>query len=312
MEMAISVVPHQPTTATHHLQEMMRRHPLFFFFFMAYAFSWILTIPAILSEWGALPNSMLVIFFTIKSFGPAVAAYTMIRVTGGKTGVADFKRRIFQWRVRWTWYVFILLGIPAVMAVGACVLPGMWASFQGIKPAYFVVNYLITFVLIFFGGGPLGEEPGWRGFALPRMQNRFGALRANLLLGVMWTFWHLPDFLTSAQGGGPGAGLSPFYTRLPIFFLMVMALTFIFSWVFNHTGGSVFIALLLHASFNTFGGALQPLFSASIMTSSDLPFLIGVVVLAVLIVILTRGRLGCQPGQEQFLSPAEIEAQSEC
>ena len=296
--MATSIAPHPSTAARPGLQEVMRQHPLFFYFFMAYAFSWILSVPAILAERGTLPNAMFPVFFTIKSFGPAVAAYILIRITAGKAGLAGFRHRFFQWRVNWKWYVFILLGLPAVITLGACVLPGVLASFQGLNPAYFGVSYLINFVLIFIAGGPLGEEPGWRGFALPRLQSRYGALRANLLLGVLWTFWHLPDFLTSAQGGGPGVGLSPFYTRLPIFFIMVMALTFIFSWVFNHTGGSIFIALLLHASFNTFSGALQPLFSTPIMTSSDLPYLIGVVALAVLIFVLTRGRLGYQPGQE--------------
>ncbi len=274
----------------------MQRHPLFFFFLMAYAFSWILTIPAILSEWGLLPKATFMVFFIIKSFGPAVAAVIMTRIADGPAGVLHFRRRLLQWRAGWQWYVFILLGIPAVMVLGIVILPGVLASFQGLKPAFFAVSYLITFVLTFFGGGPLGEEPGWRGFALPRLQSRYGAWRATLLLGVMWTFWHLPDFLTSAQGGGPSAGLSPFYARLPIFFLMVMALAVVFTWVFNHTGGSIFIALLLHTVFNTFGGAVQPLFSAPILTSTDLPFLTGMVGLAGLIVILTRGQLGYRPG----------------
>jgi membrane protease YdiL (CAAX protease family) len=307
--MATSIAPHPSTTATHGLQAVIRQHPLFFYFLIAYAFSWILMIPAVLAEWGALPKGLFVILFTIKSFGPAVAAYVLIRITAGKAGLAGFKQRFFQGRVSWKWYVFILLGIPAVTVLGACVLPGVLASFQGLKPAYFGVSYLINFVLIFFAGGPLGEEPGWRGFALPRLQSRYGVLRANLLLGVMWTFWHLPDFLTSAQGGGPDVGLAPFYTRLPIFFVMVMALTFVFSWVYNHTGGSIFIALLLHASFNTFDGAIQPLFSAPIMTRSDLPYMIGTVGLAILITALTRGRLGYQPGQEQPSSPEKSEAQ---
>jgi membrane protease YdiL (CAAX protease family) len=88
-----------------------------------------------------------------------------------------------------------------------------------------------------------------------------------------------------------------------------MALAIIFTWVFNHTGGSVFIALLLHAVFNTFAGAVQPLFSAPIVTGTDLPFLIGSAMLAILIVILTRGQLGYRPSQEQPLSSGEVEAQ---
>ena len=264
-------------------------------------------IPAILSEWGILPNALFRIFFIIKSFGPFLAAIIMFRITEGKAGVLHLRQRLLLWHAGWQWYLFILLGIPVVILLGVVVLPGVLVSFQGLKPVYFGVSYLIGLVLIFFAGGPLGEEPGWRGCALPRMQQRYGALWANLLLGVIWTFWHLPDFLTSAQGGGASAGLSPFYTRLPIFFLMVMSLTIIFTWVFNHTGGSVFIAILLHAVFNTFAGAVQPLFSSPLMTNTDLPFLIGIGVLAILIAILTRGQLGYRPSQKQLLELGEIE-----
>jgi uncharacterized protein len=89
---------------------------------------------------------------------------------------------------------------------------------------------------------------------------------------------------------------------------MVMSLTIIFTWVFNHTGGSVFIAILLHAVFNSFAGAVQPLFSSPITTSTDLPFLTGIGVLAILIAILTRGQLGYQPSQKQLLEFGEVEA----
>jgi uncharacterized protein len=287
------------TPTSRNLQQWVQLHPLFSFFFMAYAISWVISIPVILSEWHILPKTAFTFnfFFIIKSFGPALAAYIMIRIMEGKEGWHNLRSRIRLLRVGWRWYVFILLGIPAVLLLGILVLPGALASFQGFPPN-FLVGYLISFILIFFGGGPLGEEPGWRGFALPRMQFRYGSLRATLLLGVLWTFWHLPDFLTSAQGGGPGVGLSTFYTRLPIFSLMVMALAIIFTWVFNHTQGSLFISILLHASINTFG-TVQPLFSAPSVISTDLPFLIGFGVPAILILILTRGQLGYQPENGQ-------------
>jgi len=174
------------------------------------------------------------------------------------------------------------------------------ASFQGLPRgslSYYLVFYLINFVIIFFFGGPLAEEPGWRGFALPRMQLRFGSLWGTMLLGVVWAFWHLPDFLTRAQGGGPGTGWGTFFTNLPIFVLLVVALNVVMTWVYNHTQGSLFIAILLHASINT-AGILPELFPApniSMMTMSNLALLIAMVVPALLIVILTRGRLGYQP-----------------
>lgn len=285
----------QSSSNSRSLKRFMQQHSLFSFFFMAYAFSWIILIPFICSEWSILPHmSVYKIFFALNPFvGPTLAAYIMNRITGEN----NLKNRLKQFKVGWQWYVFILLGIPAVLLFGIIILPGAITSFRGLSSSFFVA-YPLNFIAIFFLGGPLGEEIGWRGYALPRMQSRFGTLRATLLLGVLWTFWHLPHFFTSAQRGGPGTGLSIFYINLPIFFLMVMAITIIFTWVFNHTKGSLFIAILLHASINTFG-IVQPYFSAPIVTNTDLPFLIGFGILALMILILTRGRLGYIPNQEQ-------------
>ena len=275
---------------------------------MAYGFSWVLSIPAILSQWGVLPSATFVVFFTLKSFGPFIAAYLMTSMIEGREGVLRLRRSLRQVRAGWQWYVFILIGIPAVLLLGIVVLPGVPASFQGFPP-HFLVIYVVSFILIFFGGGPLGEEPGWRGFALPRMQPRYGPLWGTLLLGVLWAFWHLPDFLTMAQRGGPGTDFTTLLIiNFPIFFLMVMAMAVIFTWVYNHTRGSVFIAILLHASINAFGVAAA-LFKAPIVTSTDLAICIGVVAPALLILLLTRGRLGCRPGHEQPVGPGQSEAQ---
>jgi len=172
-------------------------------------------------------------------------------------------------------------------------MPGALASFTGLSPA-FLIGYPINFIAIFFLGGPLGEEIGWRGFALPRMQARWGALKASLLLAVLWTVWHLPHFLTSAQRGGPDAGLAPFYTQLPVFFVLLAALSIIFTWVYNHTRSSVFMAILLHASINTLSIAL-PLFPVPAVADSDLSVALGWGILALLILVFSRGRLGYAP-----------------
>ena len=287
----------QSTSGSRGLQQWMREHPLFSFFFMAYAFSWILLIPWVVSGWGILPQPIhSPLLFAAHTFGPTLAAYVMFRITEGQEGWLRLRSRIRQFRVGWKWYVLILVGIPTMILVGMLVMPEAAASFQGL-PKYFLVSYPFLFVLVFFGGGPLGEEIGWRGFALPRMQSRFGPLKATLLLGVLWALWHFPEFFSSAQLGGPGTGLSAFYIHLPIFLVMVVAITIIMTWVFNHTGGSVFIAILLHASFDTFGSAVQPLFSAPIVSSTNLPIALGMVVLAIPILILTRGKLGYQPNR---------------
>jgi membrane protease YdiL (CAAX protease family) len=282
------------------LGEWMRMHALFSYFFMAFTFSWIMTIPIVLAERGYLPSILFNIFFVLKAFaGPFLAAFVMVRVCEGREGLAHFRRRFVQIQAGWYWYLGILLGIPALFVLGILVQPGTMASFQGLPHkslAYFLVNYLVNFVIIFFFGGPLAEEPGWRGFALPRMQSRFGAQGGALLLGVVWAFWHLPDFLTRAQGGGPGTGWEAFFANFPVFVLLVISINLVMTWVYNHTKGSLFIAIFLHASINT-AGILVGLFPAPgnpVMTLSNLALLTGMVAPALLIVILTRGRLGYQ------------------
>jgi len=284
----------QPTPTSRNLQQLMREHPLFFFFFIAYAGTWIIFIPYVLAEWGLLHGNFTLVFVLKPFMGPFLAAFIMTGVLEGKAGILRLRQRLKQWRTGRGWYLFTLLGIPALILLGIVIQPGMLASFQGLKPAL-LVSYPLTYIAVFFGGGPLGEEPGWRGFALPRLQARHGALWGTLLLGLLWGFWHLPDFLTSAQGGGPGTGLTTFLINFPVFLLLVMALAIILTWVFNHTQGSIFISILVHASVNTPQVALVPLFLAVDTTSLNLAALIGFGLPALLIVILTRGQLGYQP-----------------
>jgi membrane protease YdiL (CAAX protease family) len=93
------------------------------------------------------------------------------------------------------WYLFALIGIPLIVVLSVIVLPGALASFQGLAPLD-PLPLLALFVYIFFLGGPVGEELGWRGFALPRLQSLHGPLVGSLILGVLWGLWHLPLFWT--------------------------------------------------------------------------------------------------------------------
>lgn len=288
----------QTKSVSKNLQQRIRQHPLIFFFLMAYAFSWIVSIPFILSEWGILHGDFRAVF-VLKSFGPFLAAYIMIRLMEGKEGVLCLRRRMLQRKAGWQLYLFILFGIPALILLGIIVQPGKLTNFQGFSPAL-LVSYPLTYFVVAFGGGPLGEEPGWRGFALPRLQSRYGALWGTLILAFWWACWHLPDFLTSAQGGGPGTGFSAFLKNFPIFLVLVIAIAIILTWAFNQSRGSVFIAILAHASVNTPQVVLAPLFPAVDTTSLNVAALIGFGVTALLIILLTRGRLGYRLSEEQL------------
>jgi membrane protease YdiL (CAAX protease family) len=218
-------------------------------------------------------------------------------ITEGKDGVNRLRGRFRQWKVSWVWYAVTLLVIPALILIGIAVQPGALAGFKGVTPSI-VIGYLVTFVVVAIGGGPLGEEPGWRGYALPRLQSSIGPLKGTLLLGLLWTFWHLPDFLTSAQGGGPGVPVTTLLVNFGLFFLLVMVIAFIFTWVFNHTGGSLLLAILAHAGVNTPQVALVPQFPAVNTTILNTAVLIGFGAAAVLILVVTRGRLGLGSGSK--------------
>jgi membrane protease YdiL (CAAX protease family) len=305
--MNASSVSSQSVPASKGLKETMRRHPLFSFFFLAYAISWVLFIPYVLAEWGYLEGNYN-FFYILHVFGPALAAIVTTSVVDGKAGWQNMRQRIRQWRAHWTWYAFILLGIPALVMLGIVVQPGALNGFKGFTISL-LAGYPFYLAAVFFGVG-LGEEPGWRGFALPRMQTRYGSLWGTLILGVLWSCWHLPDFLTASKGGGQGASFNVFLMNFSIFTLAVVSLSVIMTWIFNHTGASIFIAILAHASVDAPEVAgWAALFPAVSMIGLHVAMLISFAVPALLILILTRGRLGYKPHGEMPLQPEQLEAQ---
>jgi uncharacterized protein len=201
------------------------------------------------------------------------------------------------WRVGFRWYVFAFVGIPVIAVLSVVVIPGVLGSFQGLG-ALAPLSVLGVFVYVLFLGGALGEEPGWRGFALPRLQSLHGPLVGSLILGPLWALWHLPLFLT------PWNELTAF--NVVVFVLATTCFAIMYTWVFNNTKGSVLMAILIHASFNaSVTGILAPLFPAPILNDYGLlPLLGGFGVFAVVLVALTRGRLGYQHYRQEKPDPA--------
>jgi membrane protease YdiL (CAAX protease family) len=263
---------------------------------MAYAFTWLAAfMPLVLSEDGAGLLSYrwplgLYATIAIASFvGPFLSAFIMTGITEGREGVGRLLRQLVLWRVGFRWYLFALIGLPAIMVLSVIFLPGALASFQGLatlSPLFL----LALFVYVFFLGGPMGEEPGWRGFALPRLQRRYGPLVGSLILGPIWAFWHLPLFWA------PAWNLPPTILNIVMFVIAATAFTIVMTWVFNNTKGSLLIAVLVHTSFDMVLAILNGLFPVPIVNDygSNVPVLIGLGVLALVLVALTRGRLGYQ------------------
>ncbi len=184
-------------------------------------------------------------------------------------------------------YLLVFFGFPLVWLAAMTVQlgGGAWHGLAA-QPLTFFTTYLPA-VLIFPALITWGEEPGWRGFALTRLQERYTPLVAALTVGLVHGVWHLPNFLMTS---GPTAA-GPFD---PLKFagniLVIMVISIIFSWVFNLGKQSILIAVLLHASFNATGAWLNGLVKIPLATEYVLYGLY--LAIALVLVVATRGRLG--------------------
>ena len=284
---------------------VLGRHPLLFFFLIAFAGAWLVEAPVVLSRTGTgllpftIPGPLAALMLAAATFtGPTLSAFVMTASsTGGRactaccagtcSGGCDSGGTCSScWSSR------------SVELLGALVLPGVAASYQS-PTLSMALSYPAAFAATFVLGGPLGEEPGWRGFALPRLQPLHGPLLGSVILGVLWASWHLPLFWS-------GVWTPPTLANIAMFIVMITALTVVMSWVFNNAQGSLLITMLMHASFNTFANkVVAPLFPAPLLDEYGLlPELVGFGVLAVVVVAVTRGRLGYGNYRLEEHSPA--------
>jgi uncharacterized protein len=284
---------------------LLARHPLVFYFLIAFAFSWLMFLPGVLTYYGVLniSPSIFGLLGIAGLLGPFLSGFVMTAVTEGGAGVRRWLRRIVRWRVGLPWYLFALVGLPAVMVLGTLLRPGALASFDpSAQP--FTLAYLGAFAFMVLIGGPLFEEPGWSGFALPRLERLQGPLVGGLILGGLWALWHLPGFLIPSQGL---TDIPPRGTVMDfvVFGLALVGLRLVMVWVFNNTKGSVLMAILVHGSWNTFySAALIQLFPAPSVLGSYLNLMVAAGVLALVLVALTRGRLGYQRYRQEDTDPA--------
>jgi membrane protease YdiL (CAAX protease family) len=289
--------PARPT----HRPSVLARHPLVSYFLIAFVFSWLVFLLGPLTYYGVLGLSpQLVGYLAIAGLlGPVLSGFIMSAATEGRAGVVDLLRRMVLWRVGVGWYLFAILGIPAVMVLATIVLrPGALASFD-FSAQPFTLSYLIALISIVLIGGPLLEEPGWTGFAQPRLQRLHGPLLGGLILGVLWALWHLPSFLIPSQNL---RDIPPRGTILDfvVFALALVGLRLVIIWVVNNTRGSVLMAVLSHASWNAFySAALIGLFPVRSVLGSYLNLTIAAGAMALVIIVLTRGRLGYRPEAAQ-------------
>lgn len=278
------------------IRGMISRHPISSFFILAFTLSWFGWVPYILSRSGMgildfdfpsiLGTTQLAGVLPGAFLGPIFAAFLVTSVTYGRQGVIEWLSRFRRWRVWWIWYVSVIIGVPLVLTVAGLLLAGDTHTVQ--LPALATLLLYVPMLALQMITTGLAEEPGWRDFALPHLQPRYGSLGANLILGPLWGCWHLPLFLTS-WGGWPNVQIQSVIE----FVLTAMAISVVMTWVFNKTKLSLPLQMILHSSINTY---------ASIVWSNVFPTMDhdlvtrGVLVAAgsaaAVALIATKGRLG--------------------
>src|SRR5215204_4130581 len=221
---------------TSRLLSVVKRHPIITFFVLTYAIGW-----------GLIP------FWTFQAGSPFIAALIVIPLTRGVAGLKELGLRMIRWRVRWYWYV-VAIALPlAVVGLTVGLNVALGASVPSLAGVGSVTTVLMMFAvrLVNPGDGALGEEPGWRGVALPGLQSTLSPLVSTLILGVLVTGWHVP-LLFLEEGL-----LQP--SIIVGFLLGSFAVTFFYTWLFNHTGGSVLMTIVSHSAQGTIQiGAFWP------------------------------------------------------
>jgi membrane protease YdiL (CAAX protease family) len=259
----------------------MNRKGIVVYFLITYVFAWGLSALFLIfpvwtsTHFGRVTLWNPIVFLTIWT--PTIWAFVLAFAFDGRAGLRDLVIRVFRWRVGLRWYLVSTIGIAALALsarfANAWIDGTPWppvldfAAWPGL--AWYGISMLIV------DPGPIGEDPGWRGYALPRMLQRFSPWVASILLGTVWAIWHLPAFLFS---GMPQSGLSVGW-----FLLTIISMTVLMSWVAVNTRGAVIPAILMHWASNRF-----------LVLEGDAAMYaaIAYTLAAAIVVIASRGSLG--------------------
>jgi membrane protease YdiL (CAAX protease family) len=314
--MGQSSIVEQESSVTH--LSLLARRPIISYFGLTYLISWLLWLPLILSKDGGIgllpfstgkDISSLAVngWILLGSLGPVASAFIMSAVTGGKSGVKQLLLRMVRVKVGVQWYL-IALFLPLLVIVLLSVI----ADATGFLPRLFSLQsvlalaaYILATAVGIVIGSPLLEEPGWRGFALPRMQVQMGPLKASLVLGLLWACWHLPlaFFTVWGQPYRIGGNQAAFL----LYIVVVTCYTITMTWLYNNSRGSVFIAMLFHSAVNDTAVFLLMIYPEQIKnfgqvtaTPSEiwLTFLIDAgiwLIICGIVLALTHGRLSFRP-----------------
>jgi membrane protease YdiL (CAAX protease family) len=223
------------------------RNPLWWFFLVAYAISWAFWLPAVFASLGWIAPVPSRYLHLVGGLGPMMAAVVLTSVVGGRPDLSRLAKRCLSGG-RW---IAIALLIPAGLFVASSAIIAVFSDVsiawtntgrstefpEFPRPLYWLAN------VVFYG---FGEEVGWRGFALPRLQARASALGASLTLALIWAGWHAPLFVFSP-------GLSELGMAGTIGWIVSLGLgSILLTWLFNSSAGSIAAVALFHGALDIF------------------------------------------------------------
>ncbi len=258
----------------------LKRHLLVIGIILMFVYTWAID----LSNSGVLPFKVPFVVALTVGWGFIFVSLVMTWLTLGKDDMVKLFKRFFLWRAHWKWYLVAILLFPTLRF--AAILLTAWLT--GIPADYShpmirdivpldwpLLSMLIPWIL--FEVFTNGEEMGWRGYVLPRLQAKYNALVSSLILGVIWSVWHLPKFL----GTGLNEELSFFWFTVYTTFVAIL-----YTWIYNSTRGSLLLVTLFHASGNTVGVFLPVKFAEAggILSNLETVFL---VIAAVTVTVIT-------------------------
>ncbi|MEM4188197.1 MAG: type II CAAX endopeptidase family protein, partial [Candidatus Hadarchaeum sp.] len=241
---------------------------LILFFLITFSWSWFFWL---LQIWG--------LNFYVAPFGPFVAAFLLTYLEESYGGIKKLLLKGFDPRIDKVWYlpIFLLWPIIAGFSILAASLTGESIP----EPAVLFRPWLIlwNFAYIFFLGGPLQEEFGWRGYALPRLQARYSALVSSVILGVIWAVWHFPLNFMYWLGPQYEIGLAMFMSTIILFVFV----SIFFTWIYNNTGRSIFAVLTFHTMLNLSTYVVFPVFETE---TGPMYYFFSIIVLAIIILAI--------------------------
>jgi uncharacterized protein len=280
---------------TSQIATFARKHSLILFFILAYIISWLVWLSQVASVQGYLDRPVSPYLHLLGGLGPMLAALIVTSLSAGKAGLREIAARMSRWQVGPVWHLIAWFGPALVFVVAVIVVfvtSGTWPDVSrfGQTTEYPQLPLLAFWAAdIFFFG--FGEETGWRGFALPRLQKRYSAFMATFLLSLFWALWHLPlfwcadGFIHMGLGGAMG------------WYFSILLGSVLLTWLYNSTRGSILIVAVFH-------GTLDIVFTSPV--SGNLATIMGMLItlwgIAVLLVYKpsTLSHSGKQVQEEQM------------